>query len=411
MSPKPKPKPKEKRVRYEGKSSICFHCDVQIGKGNLFEWYSTGPSNYAKVHPGCLAAAQEAGVPAPAQAPKPGKPDLLPDASKPSGAELDGQLADISKLLQALQAQHTSELAELRSLAETAAKQAKEALDAKPQELVVTVENGGARPLQTQVTNPHPKFTEALFWLERGSNIQLTGPQASGKSTIPEMIAESTGMPLYAIEGSPHMRPSDVWGFVDANGTAHKTAVWEAFEGGGVLLLEEFDNMPSHLQVELHAILDKRRDVLFGNRAFAVSGGNREHPLWIVATTNTAGFGGNINHAERRRMDSATKSRFAVLTVDYDEKLENTICHQIAPEKAAAVDKWLGYVRKLRNLCRDEVPELVVCMRASIRGAQAIRDGVTIPNPKSLFSLAEPALFSGLDADVAKRLHQKAVTS
>lgn len=402
---------KTKIVRHPSSKTVCHVCNTQIGAGNPYDWTKSGSSFWMR-HPHCT--------------PDPGViPTTPPAASKrpsattePASAGADFSAA-ITGLAQVVQRQGETTERTLQAIAghmtklggavDSIASKVHDLERSQPINVTVNTPNG---PKATKsVTGTHAKFREALSLVESSIPLYIHGPQASGKSKIAEQVAEALSAQLYAIELKPNTPNSAIMGFVDANGTYHSTPIRKACEGEGprVLLIEEMDNAQDMHLVGLHMVLDAaldggRREIQFPDGGVTVRPG-----LVIVATGNTAGFGGTMHHGGRRAFDSATASRFAYLEVTYDEALERDLAKAAAPTQAPARERWLAYVRELRQVADRDAPQLVACMRAVIKGARLLeRRAFTCTSKKDAFALAQVAVLRGIETGLASKLHKAA---
>lgn len=363
-------------VRAETKKSVCHVCGVQIGVGNEYAWTIEGKA-YNMRHPTC----------------EPAKGIGLQSKATPetTSAETAAKLATLGLKLKRAE----DKIKALEKSRENVT------------EVSVTV---GEHTVKNEIRGTHARFREALELAMNEMPVYLHGPQASGKSKIAEQIAESYGCPLHAIELKANTPNSAIMGFVDANGKYHSTPVRRAAEAKGprVLLIEEMDNASDMHLVGLHPVLDAaldgtRRKIQFPDEAIEIEPG-----LIVVATGNTAGFGGTIHHVGRRPFDSATASRFAYIQVDYDEQLEDRIASTIYEDYDCRTD-WVRYIRQLRKHAAADAPQLVICMRAIIKGLRILkaREVLTLTR-KTCFELADSVLFRGIEEELRERLHRAA---
>jgi len=118
------------------------------------------------------------------------------------------------------------------------------------------------------------------------------------------------------------------------------------------------------------------------------------HPDFVlIAAGNTYGFGGNLEYVGRQRMDGATKDRFCLVTMDYDEDLEMAL----GPDPA-----WTEHVQKLRKAAADLKEKVIISPRASIHGGADIADG------DSWDDVEEQYIWQGIDRAVRSRVRQHA---
>lgn len=206
-------------------------------------------------------------------------------------------------------------------------------------------------------TRTHKQFEELLAWLSVGQWCYLYGAPGGGKTTVARQCAEALGTSFHYLALSPQTLSSRVFGFVDAHGNTVRTPFREAYEFGGVFLVDEFDNCHPATATELNGAIE--------NRIAAFPDGMVEmHPDFvIVATGNTAGTGGSRGHAARMVLDDATRDRFAFIEWQYDEQLESALALEANPDAG----QWIAWVRKLREFIANDGGVRLGCLSASYR--------------------------------------------
>jgi hypothetical protein len=144
---------------------------------------------------------------------------------------------------------------------------------------------------------------------------------------------------------------------------AGRTPLWEAWEHGGILLLDELDAAPE-LFVAMNAGLGN------GYMIFADGKRYQKHPnCRIVAAGNTIMGGATMQFTSRARQDKATVDRFAFVEWGYDETLELAVAGQDQ-------EAWVRHVQKLRRGLMSlgvSAPDILITPRASILGAKELR--------------------------------------
>lgn len=196
--------------------------------------------------------------------------------------------------------------------------------------------------------------------LQKPRHAFLTGPAGSGKTTCAEKVAEALGLSFHPMSVGPETMKSDLLGFIDANGNYHTTQVREAFEKGGLLLLDEMDAGNGASMTILNSLLSN------GYCSFP-DGIVQRHPNFrCVAAANTFGRGADRLCVGRNQLDAATLDRFVVRAFDYDEALERRL---------AGNDELVKRVQEIRAKASDLKLRVVVSPRASIIGAEMLADG------------------------------------
>lgn len=196
--------------------------------------------------------------------------------------------------------------------------------------------------------------------LQKPRNVFLTGPAGSGKTTCAEKVAEALGLSFHPMSVGPETMKSDLLGFIDANGNYHTTQVREAFEKGGLLLIDEIDAGNGASMTILNSLLSN------GYCSFP-DGVVKRHPNFrCIAAANTFGRGADRLYVGRNQLDAATLDRFVVRAFDYDEDLERRL---------AGNDEWVRRVQQIRARASELKLRVVVSPRSSIIGADMLADG------------------------------------
>lgn len=222
-------------------------------------------------------------------------------------------------------------------------------------------------------------------------NVYLYGKPGSGKTSGAFQAFESMGLSRNFISLNPQTADSRLNGFLDATGTFRDTAFFRAYTAGEGFCIDEIDNANDNLLTSLNSALDNSR------AAFPNGNHPRHQNFALVVTANTAGRGGDLNHAGRRPLDAATLERFVFLEWQYDLALEEKLTLGIN-ENAQG---WLSWVCKVREFCKTDYPRLVVSPRASMNGAMLLKSGAY---EEDIEGLAESVVFKGLDKETKAKI-------
>lgn len=176
----------------------------------------------------------------------------------------------------------------------------------------------------------HRVLPDVVLAVSANVPVWLQGPPGTTKSTVAQQAAETLGLRFYPVSCHEMMTESKLFGFTDANGTDHRTALWDAFEYGGLLLLDEVDNGNPNLLAALNSLLSNGH-CTFGSGTHV----NRHADFRVVATANTAGLGPEQGYVGRNGVDLATRDRFATIEVLIDNALENALAYLYAGEREA----------------------------------------------------------------------------
>ena len=163
----------------------------------------------------------------------------------------------------------------------------------------------------------HEKFDEVLQIVNLNIPIYLTGKAGTGKNVICQQVAKALGLDFYFTNAVT--QEYKLTGFIDANGKYQETQFYKAFTNGGIFMLDEMDaSIPEVLIVLNAAIANKYFDFPIGKV--------EAHPNFrIVAAGNTCGLGANSVYTGRYCLDRASLDRFAMVDIDYSERIEKSM--------------------------------------------------------------------------------------
>lgn len=243
-----------------------------------------------------------------------------------------------------------------------------EAIEASPVRRVEVVLPDRTVPLPEQA---HRVLPEVVQILATGLNLFLVGPAGSGKSTLAHQAAEALGLDFKALSLGPTTPTSKLFGYQDAQGRYVRTPFRDAYENGGVILLDELDNGHPGLVAEINQATAN------GYAAFADGMVKRHADCRIVATGNTFGRGPDRLFVGRNILDAATLDRFVTVEVEVDETLERNIALGYATDATkATITAHVERVQATRRKVDEAKVPLVVSPRASIEGALLIASGL-----------------------------------
>lgn len=245
-------------------------------------------------------------------------------------------------------------------------------------------------PTATTLLNEEPKhylFPEILTPVFAGIPTALVGPAGSGKSTVCKQVADAVSLKYYlqnSVTGTHELA-----GYMDAHGKYHSTAFRSAFEGGGLILIDEVDTSdPSALKwintaiANGHAMFPDKDDPVMRHKDFR-----------IIIAANTYGSGADRMYVGANQLDASTLDRFVFIDFRYDEKLERAL---------SGNEVWSRRVQKLRNAANAEKARIVISPRASIYGATLMAAGW------SQLTVEDRVIWKGIDPELRARIEEKA---
>lgn len=165
----------------------------------------------------------------------------------------------------------------------------------------------------------HKKFETVLKFVANDEPVYLSGPAGSGKNVICKQVAEALGLDFYFTNAVT--QEYKLTGFTDANGKFHESQFYKAFTKGGVFMLDEMDASIPEVLIILNAAI--------ANRYFdfpAPIGKVDANPNFrVIAAGNTTGHGADTSYVGRNTLDAASLDRFAMIEIDYDERIEMNV--------------------------------------------------------------------------------------
>lgn len=232
----------------------------------------------------------------------------------------------------------------------------------------------------------HEKTPTILRILSARLPLFLVGEAGSGKTHLVEQCAEALGLKFYCISVCAQTTASTLLGYMDANGKYVRSLFRDAYENGGVFLLDEVDNGNPNVLSVLNASISNHV-CSFPDQMV------KKHPDFILcASGNTYGHGANRKYVGRLEIDGATLDRFVFVEIGYDEKLENNICGNKAYAKLIQALRKRAQELKLRN---------IISPRASINGVKLLNAGLDIKD------VLKYTVFRDMPDDVVKQLTEK----
>lgn len=190
-------------------------------------------------------------------------------------------------------------------------------------------------------------------------NIELVGPSGTGKTHAARQVSEALNLPFFYCGAV--MEPWTLLGFKSASGEYQRTMFRQAYEEGGVFLLDEKDGS------DANAILPFNGATANGHCPFPDSMVTRHKNCLIMAASNTWGLGGTNDYVGRLKQDAASLDRFIQLHWDIDESLEM---------QTAGNSEWTKYVQKVRLNVKTKGIKVIVSPRASYYGSALLAQGL-----------------------------------
>lgn len=201
-----------------------------------------------------------------------------------------------------------------------------------------------------------PNFGNILKLVAAHENVYLYGPAGSGKNTIAEQIADALGVDFYY--QNTLVTKFDISGYKNAQGEYEETPFYKAWKNGGLFFADELDNSTAEAIIALNAALAN------GYYTFPNSGEKvaKSPNFYCIAAGNTNGQGATEEYCGRYQMDESSRDRFAFIEINYNKKVEESIC-------GGHLDV-LDFVRDLRSVAKSLQIKLICGYRAISRLAK-----------------------------------------
>lgn len=257
----------------------------------------------------------------------------------------------------------------------------------------------------------HAYFEALLRIVKARRNSWLCGPAGSGKTTSAHEVATLLGLRFFAKSVGPQVTESSLIGYTDANGKTVRTQLREAFEFGGVFLLDEVDAASPAVLVVINALLAN------SVASFPDAVVEKHADFVLIAGANTIGLGADRQYVGRQQIDAATLDRFVLLDWPYDPRIEaaaagvdvSAVSRSACPSpfrfegESGAEARCYEYVQKvvaIRNAVATfgKAVRVIVSPRASINGTALIRQGFSINDALNL------CVWKGLDTDTRSKI-------
>jgi len=159
----------------------------------------------------------------------------------------------------------------------------------------------------------HAKFSSTKTLVENDIPVLLTGPAGTGKTTMAMHIAKSLDLEFFSMSMTKQTTVNAIIGFISINGTYIPSQFRQAFEHGGLFLLDEIDASDPNTILCLNTIEN-------GYVAFPDKVVNKHKDFRLMATANPSTE--QSIYTGRSKLDRATIDRFFEVTIDVDRNLE-----------------------------------------------------------------------------------------
>lgn len=226
----------------------------------------------------------------------------------------------------------------------------------------IVIEKDGKRKEITGLK--HKNLATLIELVGANQNVMMVGMAGTGKTKGASQVAEALDLPFYCMSVGSQTSKSDLLGFIDAHGNYVRTAFRDAYESGGVFVMDEIDAGNSNVLIVLNSAL--ANDIC----SFPDGMIHRNKDFRFIATANTYGNGADRSYVGRNQLDGATLDRFSVLDWDCDERLERSLV-----ESLELGNVWCDTVQQIRQAIKDAAIRAIISPRATMKGAMQLELG------------------------------------
>jgi hypothetical protein len=217
----------------------------------------------------------------------------------------------------------------------------------------------------------HSKTPALLALLQLGP-VWMHGPSGSGKTTGAKKAADILGLPFYAMSASTDTTKGDLFGYTKPSDGSYKdTPLFNAYTKGGVMLLDEADNLRPSLFKMLKMVMGSSKANFDGQIV------DRHEDFKLIVAANTTGGGRDAKYVSAIVQDSATVDEFGMLNWDYCYELERNVLSKIGLDDAISdgLHKlWLTSRMKID----EQDKKILATPRSLFMTATAIKAGLNV---------------------------------
>jgi hypothetical protein len=178
----------------------------------------------------------------------------------------------------------------------------------------------------------HSKYDYILKVVGSGIAVLLTSEAGAGKTTIAKQIADELKLTFYTMSMTKQSSVNSIIGFTSINGKYIGTQFREAFEFGGLMLIDEIDACDPNVMLVLNTIEN-------GYVAFPDGIVNVHKDFKLVATANP--FNDHATYTGRSKLDFSIIDRYFVIQLERDNKLEKQLVCEDTHNKITVARKVL----------------------------------------------------------------------
>lgn len=238
----------------------------------------------------------------------------------------------------------------------------------------------------------HRDFDRVLRRVQAGITPWLHGEAGTGKTTLAIQIAEAMGLPFHGISVTNETTITTFFGYTDANRLLHRTDFREAWEHGGIFLLDEASSARPTIAAGINMALAN------GVVSFP-DGMIKRHPeCFIIAAANDTGQGPTPVYPKGIKQDASFLDRFVMTELVLDDRVVDAgVAERL--ENAMLRRQWMSVWHKCRmNAQAYGLTNVVITPRSAFDGATLLSIG------ESLRDAAVDSILKGDASDTGRKV-------
>jgi MoxR-like ATPase len=212
----------------------------------------------------------------------------------------------------------------------------------------------------------HKQLEQLITYAALRLHPLLIGMAGTGKTFAGQQTAEALNLNFYAMSVGVQTSKSDIIGYQDASGRYVRTHFRDAYENGGVFLMDEIDAGNANVLIQINAALSN------GMCAFPDGMVIQHEDFVFIASANTFGNGANRQYVGRNQLDAATLDRFTVIEWLIDDELESNLAIGLNGKA------WYMAVRAARDYVAEKNIRALISPRATLKGSTLLNSGQDI---------------------------------
>ena len=155
----------------------------------------------------------------------------------------------------------------------------------------------------------HPKMVDVIKSLSLHKKTMLVGPAGTGKTYMVASIAERLNLPFYKYSCSRDSSVHDLLGYKQPTSEIYlETTFLNAYENGGIFLVDEYDAMSGDMALFFNGIADASKFISIPHRDVKPIA-QKHKDFYLIMCGNTWGKG-SVDYSGRDFQDMALMDRF-----------------------------------------------------------------------------------------------------